>query len=216
MTGFFRRVLPGAAAAAAGAHALRAGRDDRPHPVRAGEAVSRGPPGADARRRPLPARARQRRADREDRGRPRARRARARRCSCADSDPRPTDEILALFGVAPQPGLRRAAARASCTGAGRSACPRAALPGPRRRSPACAALRRGAVVFTRDLQLADLLLRLRRRRAASCTRRTRWRRSCTGERGALYGTAETADARQGATRLRRARGAGVAAGARRS
>ena len=170
---------------------MGAGRDDRPHPVRAGEAVSAR--GADPRRRPLPARARQRRADREDRGRPRPRgrarhAARARQRPAADRrDPRPSSA-----------SRRRRPAR--CGGCavlhrrGSFLLPARGLPRPRRRRlPRRAAARRR---------------RLHPRPAA----RRPAARACAGargvvyeahavesimyrERGALYGTAETAAAR---------------------
>jgi glycosyltransferase involved in cell wall biosynthesis len=71
------------------------------------------------------------------------------------SDPRPAEEILALYGVAPEAHLRvrRLAVRHR---RGSFALPRAAF---LLRAAAAAARARG-VVFTRDLQLADVLLRL--------------------------------------------------------
>lgn len=106
-----------------------------------------------------------------------------------DSDPRPTDDILALYGLAAHPGLsvRRLEVLHR---RGSRALPRAffisrALPA------AMAARRRGAVVFTRDLQLADLLLRLRALGRgpvlyeAHAVEALMYR-----ERGPLYGTGE--------------------------
>ena len=74
------------------------------------------------------------------------------------SDPRPTPEILALYGVASHPGLRvrrlRVLHRRGAFAVARASfLARAAL-------FALPALRRGAAVLTRDLQLADVLLRL--------------------------------------------------------
>ena len=101
-----------------------------------------------------------------------------------DSDPRPTDEILALFGVGP--GGVRVRRLAVLHRRGSFLVPRAAFLA--RAGAAClAALHRGAVVFTRDLQLADLLLSLRRRARvvyeAHAVESILYR-----ERGALYGT----------------------------
>jgi glycosyltransferase involved in cell wall biosynthesis len=75
------------------------------------------------------------------------------------SDPRPTDEILPLFGVAPHPDLR---IRRLDVGhrRGAFALPRAAFLA-QALMAALAAFRRGGLFFTRDLQLADALLRLR-------------------------------------------------------
>jgi glycosyltransferase involved in cell wall biosynthesis len=105
------------------------------------------------------------------------------------SDRRGTDEILALYGLAPHPGLHvrrlpvfhRRGARA---------LPRALFLG-RAVAAAVPVLRRGAVVFTRDLQLADLLLRLPALGRgpvvyeAHAVEALMYR-----ERGALYGTGE--------------------------
>ena len=101
-----------------------------------------------------------------------------------DSDPRPTDEILPLFGVAPG-GLR---VRRLAVGHRRGSflLPRAAFLA-RALAASLAALRRGAVVFTRDLQLADLLLSLRRR-ARVVYEAHAVESILYGERGALYGT----------------------------
>lgn len=71
------------------------------------------------------------------------------------SDPRPTAEILALFGLHPHPGL--AVRRLSVFHRrGSFALPRAAFLA-RAGATACVALLRGRVVFTRDLQLAEIL-----------------------------------------------------------
>ena len=79
---------------------------------------------------------------------------------------------------------------------------------PRRAWPRCAAAR---VVFTRDLQLADLLLRAARGAGPRGVRGARGGGAHVPASAArLYGTGEAADPRK-AARLRRARGAGVAA-----
>jgi len=103
-----------------------------------------------------------------------------------NSDPRPTDEILPLFGVAP--GGVRVRRVAVLHRRGSFLLPRAAFLA--RAGAAClAALHRGSVVFTRDLQLADLLLSLRRRGRvvyeAHAVESILYR-----ERGALYGTTD--------------------------
>ena len=101
-----------------------------------------------------------------------------------DSDPRPTGEILSLFGV-PEGGLR--VRRLSVLHRrGRFFVPRAAFLA--RAGTAClSALRRGGVVYTRDLQLADMLLGVRRGARvayeAHAVESILYR-----ERGALYGT----------------------------
>ena len=114
------------------------------------------------------------------------------------SDPRPTDEILGLFGISPGGvRVRRLAVRHR---RGSFLLPRAAFLA--RAGVVClAALHRGAVVFTRDLQLADLLLSLRRRARvvyeAHAVESILYR-----ERGVLYGTADLPQAAK-ADRLRR-------------
>ena len=101
-----------------------------------------------------------------------------------DTDPRPTEEILPLFGVAP--GALRVRRVSVLHRRGSFFVPRAAFLA-RAGAASLAALRRGAVVFTRDLQLADLLLGLRRRARvvyeAHAVESILYR-----ERGALYGT----------------------------
>ena len=114
-----------------------------------------------------------------------------------DSDPRPTDDILALFGIAP--GGARVRRIAVLHRRGSFHVPRAAFLA--RAGAAClAALLRGAVVFTRDLQLADLLLFLRRGGRvvyeAHAVESILYR-----ERGLLYGTADPPKAAK-ADRLR--------------
>ena len=115
-----------------------------------------------------------------------------------DSDPRPTDEILPLFGIAP--GALRVRRVAVLHRRGSFVIPRATFLA--RALAAClSALHRGAVVFTRDLQLADLLLSLRRRARvvyeAHAVESILYR-----ERAALYGTSE-APRPDKAERLRR-------------
>ena len=70
------------------------------------------------------------------------------------SDPRPTSEILALFGVVPHPGLRVRRLKVLHR-RGSFALPRASFLA-RATLVALPALRRGAVVLTRDLQLAEI------------------------------------------------------------
>ena len=118
------------------------------------------------------------------------------------SDPRPTPEVLALFGVEPHPcldvrRLRVLHRRGSFVLPRGSFLARAAAAG-------LAARRRGATVFTRDLQLADLLLRL----PAAGRGRVVYEAHAVEstmylERGALYGTSETADAGKAARIARR-------------
>ncbi len=115
-----------------------------------------------------------------------------------DSDPRPTDEILPLFGIAP--GGVRVRRVAVLHRRGSFFVPRAAFLA-RAGAASLAALHRGAVVFTRDLQLADLLLSLRRRARvvyeAHAVESILYR-----ERGALYGTGDRPQEAK-AERLRR-------------
>jgi glycosyltransferase involved in cell wall biosynthesis len=104
------------------------------------------------------------------------------------SDPRPTEEVLALFGVPADAALEVRRLRVMHR-AGASRLPRASF-----LLQALAAgwgwLRRGGVVFTRDLQLADLLLRassgplVYEAHAVEAL--------MYAERGALYGTGERA------------------------
>ena len=108
------------------------------------------------------------------------------------SDPRPTPEVLALYGVEPHPGLdvRRLGVLHR---RGRFALPRASFL-VRALTAGHAARRRGAIVFTRDLQLADLLLRLPAAGRGAVVYEAHAVESLMyRERGTLYGTAETAD-----------------------
>ena len=115
-----------------------------------------------------------------------------------DSDPRPTDEILPLFGVAP--GALRVRRVRVLHRRGSFFIPRAAFLA-RAGTASVAALRRGAVVYTRDLQLADVLLGVRRRARvvyeAHAVESILYR-----ERGTLYGTADRPQEAK-AARLRR-------------
>lgn len=113
------------------------------------------------------------------------------------SDPRPTAEVLALFGLEPHPCLevRRLGVlhrRGSFVLPRASFLARAAAGG-------LAARRRGATVFTRDLQLADLILRVPAPGRGAVVYEAHAVESLMYlERGALYGTAERADARKAA------------------
>ncbi|MGE0452873.1 MAG: glycosyltransferase [Vicinamibacteria bacterium] len=103
------------------------------------------------------------------------------------SDPRPTPEILALYGLPPHEKL---AVRRLAVGhrQGSFAFPRALFLA-QTVSLAAAALARGALVYTRDLQLADALLGLRRRARvayeAHAVESVLYR-----ERGTIYATGE--------------------------
>ncbi len=109
------------------------------------------------------------------------------------SDPRPTAGILALFGVAPHPCLRVRRLQVLHR-RGSFAVPRASFLA-RATLAALPALRRGAVVLTRDLQLADVLVRLpgapRVVYEAHAVEALMY-----AERPALYGTAEKTDPRK--------------------
>ena len=109
------------------------------------------------------------------------------------SDPRSTADILALYGVAPHPGLHVRRLQVLHR-RGAFALPRASFLA-RASLAALPALRRGAVVLTRDLQLADVLLLLpgapRVVYEAHAVEALMY-----GERAALYGTAEKTDPRK--------------------
>jgi len=113
------------------------------------------------------------------------------------SDPRPTADVLALFGLEPQDGLevRRLGVlhrRGSFVLPRASFLARAAAGG-------LAARRRGATVFTRDLQLADLLLRVPAPGRGTVVYEAHAVESLMYlERGTLYGTSERADTRKAA------------------
>ncbi len=109
------------------------------------------------------------------------------------SDPRPTAEILALYGVVPPPGLRVRRVRVLHR-RGAFAVPRASFLA-RATLLALPALRRGASVLTRDLQLADVLLRLPGRPRVVYEAHA-VEALMYAERGRLYGTAEKSDPRK--------------------
>jgi len=106
------------------------------------------------------------------------------------SDPRTTPEILAAYGVAPHPCLqvRRLGVRHR---RGSFALPRASFL-LRALAHAQGARRRGGLVFTRDLQLADLLLRLPGSPAVVYEAHA-VEALMYSERAALYGTHQRAD-----------------------
>ena len=119
-----------------------------------------------------------------------------------DTDPRDTREILALYGLAAHDGLdvRRLGVLHR---QGSFALPRASFLA-QASALASAALRSGSLVYTRDLQLADLLLGLGPLAAgpivyeAHAVEALMYR-----ERGALYGTAEAPKKRKAARLERR-------------
>jgi glycosyltransferase involved in cell wall biosynthesis len=105
------------------------------------------------------------------------------------SDPRPTEEILALYGVAPRGGL---SVRRLEVGhrPGSTHRPRASFL-LRAGALAVRARRPGSVVFTRDLQLADLLLGLGRLGPRATVYEAHAVEAFLyRERGRLYGTGE--------------------------
>jgi glycosyltransferase involved in cell wall biosynthesis len=104
------------------------------------------------------------------------------------SDPRPTPEILRLYGVDEGTTLEVRRLRVLHR-RGSFLVPRASFLA-RAVAAAVRALSGGAVVFTRDLQLADVLLRLPGvpRRVVYEAHAVEW--LLYGERGALYGTGE--------------------------
>jgi glycosyltransferase involved in cell wall biosynthesis len=192
------RLLPArparAGAAPAGESTPGPRRDDRAHPVRPGEAVS----GvgvlvpADVRF-PLE-RANGIQIVKTGGGRWPAR-GRGTTLLVRASDPRPTDEVLALYGVGPHPGLevRRLGVRHR---RGARALPRVVFLA-RAAAAALASLRRGEAVFTRDLQLAEMLVRLRRiARGPVVYEAHAVEALMYGERGALYGTGEASRPRK--------------------
>ena len=120
------------------------------------------------------------------------------------SDPRSTAEVLALYGLDPHPGLsvRRMAVLHR---RGARSLPRALFLS-RATLLALLALRRGAAVFTRDLQLADLLCRLRRQARGPLVYEAHALEAVMyRERGALYGTGEVARPAKAARLERRER-----------
>lgn len=118
------------------------------------------------------------------------------------SDPRPTAEVLALFGVEPHPCLEVRRLRVMHR-RGSFVLPRASFLA-QAVAAGFAARRRGATVLTRDLQLADLLLRLPAAGREGVVYEAHAVESTMYlERGALYGTSETADAGKAARIARR-------------
>jgi glycosyltransferase involved in cell wall biosynthesis len=108
------------------------------------------------------------------------------------TDPRPTAEILAAYGVAPHPCLevRRLGVLHR---RGSFLLPRASFLA-RAMARAAGVLGRGGLVFTRDLQLADLLLRLPGRGSPAVVYEAHAVEAVMyTERAALYGTGERAD-----------------------
>ncbi len=115
------------------------------------------------------------------------------------SDPRPTDEILALYGVLPDPKLeiRRLPVLHQTGG---FTLPRAAFLA---RTAAAIAAARGALVFTRDLQLADLLTGLGPLLAPLVYEAHAVESLLYSERGAIYGTGEKPNPRKARRLLKR-------------
>jgi glycosyltransferase involved in cell wall biosynthesis len=128
------------------------------------------------------------------------------------SDPRPTDEVLALYALRAHPCL---AVRRLAVGhrPGAHALPRAVFLA-RAAAAAIAGLRRGAAIFTRDLQLAEILVRLPAFARGTVVYEAHAVEAVMyRERGALYGTGEVPRpgkerrlARRERTVWRRARG----------
>ncbi|HET7292546.1 MAG TPA: glycosyltransferase family 4 protein [Vicinamibacteria bacterium] len=115
------------------------------------------------------------------------------------SDPRRTDEIMALYGIAPDPNLliRRLPVLHRT---GSFALPRAAFLA---RTAAAIAAARGSLVFTRDLQLADLLTGLGPLIAPVVYEAHAVETLLYNERGALYGTGERPNPRKARRLLKR-------------
>jgi glycosyltransferase involved in cell wall biosynthesis len=111
------------------------------------------------------------------------------------SDPRPTPDVLALYGLEPDPNLEVRRLRVLHR-RGSFVLPRASFLA-RGAAAGLGAQRRGAVVFTRDLQLADLLLRFPAPGRGAVVYEAHAVESLMyAERGALYGTGETPDPRK--------------------
>jgi glycosyltransferase involved in cell wall biosynthesis len=111
------------------------------------------------------------------------------------SDPRPTAEVLATYGLVAPAGLR---IRRLHVGHRRGSFrrPRAAFLG-QALVLGAQHVRRGGVVFTRDLQLADLLLRFGPARPGAVVYEAHAVEALMyAERGALYGTGEVPDPRK--------------------
>jgi glycosyltransferase involved in cell wall biosynthesis len=107
------------------------------------------------------------------------------------SDPRPTPEILALYGLDPHPDLE-VTRLAVLHRQGARLIPRASFL-LRAAAAAVHRLREGGLIFTRDLQLADLLLALPLRAGALVYEAHAVEREMYGERGHIYGTGEEMD-----------------------
>lgn len=118
------------------------------------------------------------------------------------SDPRPTGEILALYGVVDAPRDLEVRRLGVLHRRGSFVLPRSSFL-LQALGAAAGARRRGAVVFTRDLQLADLLLALGQGPVVYEAHAVE--SLMYGERGALYGTAETPRPRKAARLARRER-----------
>lgn len=120
-----------------------------------------------------------------------------------ESDPRTTSEILSLYGVHDADGLtvhRLAVSHRR----GAFLVPRLSYLS-KAAATAFTRLRKGTAVFTRDLQLADLLLALPGRRGPVVYEAHAVEALMYAERGALYGSAEPARPRK-ARRLARREG----------
>jgi glycosyltransferase involved in cell wall biosynthesis len=109
------------------------------------------------------------------------------------SDPRPTDEILALYGLTRDARLEILRLEVGHR-AGAFHVPRARFLWSAS-AAAVGALRAGGIVFTRDLQFADLLLRLKRR-SRLCYEAHALEALMYRERGLLYATGERASERK--------------------
>lgn len=118
------------------------------------------------------------------------------------SDPRPTDEILALYDVAPHKLLEVRRLPVSHR-TGSYALPRLTFLA---RTTAAAVAGRAAVVYTRDLQLADLLLGLTAFAHGPVLYEAHAVESLLyGERGAIYGTGEIPNPRKARRLVKRER-----------
>ena len=121
------------------------------------------------------------------------------------SDPRPTPDVLALYGLSPSPPELRVRRAFVWHGRGGRALPRALFLS-RAAAAALRALRGGSAVFTRDLQLADLLCRWPRSAGRGVVYEAHAMEAVMyRERGALYGTGEVPSARKTARLERRER-----------
>jgi glycosyltransferase involved in cell wall biosynthesis len=111
------------------------------------------------------------------------------------SDPRPTLDVLRFYGLEAAPGLRVERLRVGHR-RGAFRLPRAAFLA-RALWWSAEEVRRGGIVFTRDLQLADLLLRLGPARPGAVVYEAHAVEALMyAERGALYGSGEVRDPRK--------------------